>query len=237
MTNQHRSNGNPTPRSSALGLVIVAAAIVVLSADVASAETTPDPRNLWRSLLSSRWRKNQRQQPTPHLNRLTRVTLTPTNLQQRPTRAKVQRGDEDVGEFEYEDFPTMPEFLRQTSPYSATSHQYEGRSYKPLGRKRYLGMDIPDYIAASGANSGAISSMSSKMKSMGRKKRILGMEIPGYIANSGAGISTIKSMSKKMKTMGRRKRLLGMDIPDYIASSGAEKGMIKSMSDKMKSMG
>ena len=35
-----------------------------------------------------------------------------------------------------------------------------------------VGMDIPDYIAASGANSGAISSMSSKMKSMGRKKRI-----------------------------------------------------------------
>ena len=35
-----------------------------------------------------------------------------------------------------------------------------------------VGMDIPDYIAASGANSGAISSMSSKMRSMGRKKRI-----------------------------------------------------------------
>ena len=50
---------------------------------------------------------------------------------------QVQSDDEDVGEFEYEDFPTMPEFLRQTSPYSETSHQYEGRSYKPLGRKRY----------------------------------------------------------------------------------------------------
>ena len=50
---------------------------------------------------------------------------------------QVQSDDEDVGEFEYEDFPTMPEFLRQTSPYSATSQRYEGRSYKPLGRKRY----------------------------------------------------------------------------------------------------
>ena len=55
----------------------------------------------------------------------------------KPLNEQVQSDDEDVGEFEYEDFPTMPEFLRQTSPYSATSQQYEGRSYKPLGRKRY----------------------------------------------------------------------------------------------------
>ena len=60
MTDQHRSNGNPTPWPSALGLVIMAATIVVLSADAASGETTPDPRNLWRSLLYGR--KNQRPQ-------------------------------------------------------------------------------------------------------------------------------------------------------------------------------
>ena len=58
-------------------------------------------------------------------------------LPQQNPNEQVQSEDEDVGEFEYEDFPTMPEFLRQTSPYSETSHQYEGRSYKPLGRKRY----------------------------------------------------------------------------------------------------
>ena len=57
--------------------------------------------------------------------------------QKKPLNEQVQSDDEDVGEFEYEDFPTMPEFLRQTSPYSETSQRYEGRNYKPLGRKRY----------------------------------------------------------------------------------------------------
>ena len=33
-------------------------------------------------------------------------------------------------------------------------------------------MDIPDYIASSGAGQGAIKSMSDRMRSMGRKKRI-----------------------------------------------------------------
>ena len=42
---------------------------------------------------------------------------------------QIQSDDEDIEEFEYEDFPEMPEFLRR-----ASSQQHEG--YKPLGRKR-----------------------------------------------------------------------------------------------------
>ena len=67
----------------------------------------------------------------------TRAAMNARRLSQQKLNEQVQSDDEDVGEFEYEDFPTMPEFLRQTSPYSATSQRYEGRSYKPLGRKRY----------------------------------------------------------------------------------------------------
>ena len=63
-------------------------------------------------------------------------TMNARRLSQQNLNEQVQSDDEDVGEFEYEDFPTMPEFLRQNSPYSASSQQYEGRSYKPLGRKR-----------------------------------------------------------------------------------------------------
>ena len=53
---------------------------------------------------------------------------------------QIQSDDEDMDEFEYEDFPEMPEFLRRaSSPYSASQQQQhdDGHGYKPLGRKRY----------------------------------------------------------------------------------------------------
>jgi len=246
--NINRRYGNPLPplsllSPSAVALVIMVAALVVLSAD-ASAATEARKSSVW-SLLFGR-QQQQHEAPSqirPFPNNFIGVPppSRPLHLRQlghkaaKPDLPSYKSVDEDVEEFEYEDFPEMPEFLRRASIQQ--QQQHDGRSYKPLGRKRILGMDIPDYIASSGAGKGTIQSMSNRMKSMGRKKRILGMDIPDYIASSGSGKGTIKRMSDRMKAMGRKKRILGMDIPDYIASSGAGKGTIKSMSDRMKSVG
>ena len=59
--------------------------------------------------------------------------LTPFPVVLSKAPFQIQSDDEDVEEFEYEDFPEMPEFLvRASSP----QQQHGGRGYKPLGRKR-----------------------------------------------------------------------------------------------------
>jgi hypothetical protein len=77
---------------------------------------------------------------------------------------QVQAADDD-----YADFAEVPQFLRRAYdlPSSIRDDQLVD-ILMPSPKKRYLGIDIPDYISASG-KSDAIKSMSEKMKSLGRK--------------------------------------------------------------------
>lgn len=68
---------------------------------------------------------------------------------------------------DYEDFPVVPPILR--SSYDQLPKNFDEEDlFAPPG-KRYLGIDIPDYISA-GGKSDAIKNMSNRMKSLGRKK-------------------------------------------------------------------
>ncbi|XP_059079122.1 uncharacterized protein LOC131877463 [Tigriopus californicus] len=62
--------------------------------------------------------------------------------------------------FDYDDFSELPPFLAQYG---------EGSLLQPKG-KRYLGIDIPDYIA-NGGKADALKHMSDKMKAMGRRRK------------------------------------------------------------------
>jgi len=66
------------------------------------------------------------------------------------------------GNIDYEDFPEVVPFLE------AVSNENLGIYKAP--KKRYLGIDIPDYIS-SGGNPEAIKNMSSKLKALGRRRR------------------------------------------------------------------
>lgn len=65
--------------------------------------------------------------------------------------------------FDYEDFPEGVPFLH------AVTNENRGIYESP--KKRYLGIDIPDYISSGGGASDAIRSMSSKLKALGKRRR------------------------------------------------------------------
>lgn len=64
---------------------------------------------------------------------------------------------------DYEDFPDLVPFLE------STASKEDNRIYASP-KKRYLGIDIPDYIS-SGGNPEAIKNMSSKLKALGKRRR------------------------------------------------------------------
>eukprot|EP00096_Caligus_rogercresseyi_P004090 TRINITY_DN18231_c0_g1_i1.p1 TRINITY_DN18231_c0_g1~~TRINITY_DN18231_c0_g1_i1.p1 ORF type:complete len:155 (+),score=30.83 TRINITY_DN18231_c0_g1_i1:51-515(+) len=80
--------------------------------------------------------------------------------------------NEVLGEtFEYDEFPEIPPFLEM---YSGVRNEIDGETRKSGGlrrphQKRYLGIDIPDYIS-NGGKENAIKDMSNKMKAVGKRK-------------------------------------------------------------------
>jgi len=66
------------------------------------------------------------------------------------------------GNIDYDDFPEVVPFLEAVSNHNIGIYK--------APKKRYLGIDIPDYIS-SGGNPEAIKNMSSKLKALGKRRR------------------------------------------------------------------
>jgi len=66
------------------------------------------------------------------------------------------------GNIDYDDFPEVVPFLEAVSNHNLGIYK--------APKKRYLGIDIPDYIS-SGGNPEAIKNMSSKLKALGKRRR------------------------------------------------------------------